>query len=613
MAEPGDVTVINTLSIQGGASLPIIRSVDQEGGWRQAADDAARDAIPASFRAEGMYVYVIATDMTYRLGAGLGNGDWTLASGGSGGGITGDHPILGNPSTTTELADFLDSNYRPVIPTATSSYTVYVTLAGNDTTGDGSIGAPYATIQRATQAVAALNSGASTATVSLGAGSFDLPGVMEANFTNFQGTTSVEDVLTVDAVIVSDNSDAIVIDVTSTGGPYAADELRSRLQIWTSGTSSGNEGWTYRNDVTAVGITRIYATHDSGPSTGIEAMSPGDTINLIALETSVRVIGFAVFQNSVQFNWRDIRFYATSDATLLCLSTDKVDFDRCFFDGAGGFLRRLQSGGFGRAFLTNCYYATAGISTQAFLALKNNGFLQIQRGTVLDADLYASAPARWVEGSAGSLLAFQKNVVLRGFTEPNIFYVDGLGIFAIAGIGTDDCILVEDANGTSTYQAGPVFKVNSTGAGQGGWYQLPNLHGSITGDYSVEAQNCACTIVGDGTSTIGTNLGTNTVSADSGVSNVAVGSDLTLIEGASPAFPGFTARYTASFVDGDLTGGVLTVNHFLGSQFVNVTVYDDSNVSVAFDSVTATNSVGCDIDLSSQGVLAGTWNVVVSG
>jgi hypothetical protein len=57
---------------------------------------------------------------------------------------------------------------------------------------------------------------------------------------------------------------------------------------------------------------------------------------------------------------------------------------------------------------------------------------------------------------------------------------------------------------------------------------------------------------------------------------------------------------------------VLTVTHNLGQQFVHVTVYDNSNVAVAPDSVTATSATACAIDLTAQGTLTGTWNVVVS-
>lgn len=63
-----------------------------KGGWRAVADLTARDAISSLRRSEGMQAYVIATGATYRLGAGLTNGDWVLVSSGAitaGNGLTG--------------------------------------------------------------------------------------------------------------------------------------------------------------------------------------------------------------------------------------------------------------------------------------------------------------------------------------------------------------------------------------------------------------------------------------------------------------------------------------------------------------------------------------------
>ena len=63
-----------------------------KGGWRAVADNTARDAISTLRRSEGMFVYNIATGVTYRLGAGLGNGDWVAQSSGvitAGNGLTG--------------------------------------------------------------------------------------------------------------------------------------------------------------------------------------------------------------------------------------------------------------------------------------------------------------------------------------------------------------------------------------------------------------------------------------------------------------------------------------------------------------------------------------------
>jgi hypothetical protein len=69
--------------------------------------------------------------------------------------------------------------------------------------------------------------------------------------------------------------------------------------------------------------------------------------------------------------------------------------------------------------------------------------------------------------------------------------------------------------------------------------------------------------------------------------------------------------YIATFVDGDLTAGVLTAIHNLNAQYVSVVVYDNNNIVIIPDDVTATNSTTSTIDLSSYGSLTGTWRVII--
>jgi hypothetical protein len=70
-------------------------------------------------------------------------------------------------------------------------------------------------------------------------------------------------------------------------------------------------------------------------------------------------------------------------------------------------------------------------------------------------------------------------------------------------------------------------------------------------------------------------------------------------------------RFLDSFVNADLTTGVLTVNHALNNQYVSVTVIDDNDQIIIPDSVDFTDSNNLDIDLSSYGTLVGTWNAVI--
>lgn len=61
------IYIIDTLQQQGGASFPIVEDVDIKGGFRTVASEALRDAIPASFRVTGMFVWTQDTGKLWRL------------------------------------------------------------------------------------------------------------------------------------------------------------------------------------------------------------------------------------------------------------------------------------------------------------------------------------------------------------------------------------------------------------------------------------------------------------------------------------------------------------------------------------------------------------------
>jgi hypothetical protein len=68
--------------------------------------------------------------------------------------------------------------------------------------------------------------------------------------------------------------------------------------------------------------------------------------------------------------------------------------------------------------------------------------------------------------------------------------------------------------------------------------------------------------------------------------------------------------YSATFVDGDLTAGVLTVTHSLGSSNIIPGVRDNTGEFVQPD-YTVVDSNTIDVDLSAFGTLTGTWTVTV--
>jgi hypothetical protein len=74
---------------------------------------------------------------------------------------------------------------------------------------------------------------------------------------------------------------------------------------------------------------------------------------------------------------------------------------------------------------------------------------------------------------------------------------------------------------------------------------------------------------------------------------------------------GGEATYHRSFVNADLSTGVLTVTHNLGHTYVQVCVSNNSSKVVIPDDITFSSSNALAIDLTSFGTLTGTWHVSV--
>lgn len=68
----------------------------------------------------------------------------------------------------------------------------------------------------------------------------------------------------------------------------------------------------------------------------------------------------------------------------------------------------------------------------------------------------------------------------------------------------------------------------------------------------------------------------------------------------------------ATFTDADLTAGVYTFNHGLGTEVVTVAVYEDASpdAMVIPDAVSVVDSNNTNIDLSSYGTISGNWRVI---
>ena len=70
-------------------------------------------------------------------------------------------------------------------------------------------------------------------------------------------------------------------------------------------------------------------------------------------------------------------------------------------------------------------------------------------------------------------------------------------------------------------------------------------------------------------------------------------------------------RYATSFVNGDLSSGILTVTHSLSNKYCIVAIYKNDDTYIIPDEVEVVSTSSLTVDLSSFGTITGTWNVVV--
>lgn len=69
-------------------------------------------------------------------------------------------------------------------------------------------------------------------------------------------------------------------------------------------------------------------------------------------------------------------------------------------------------------------------------------------------------------------------------------------------------------------------------------------------------------------------------------------------------------KYSATFTNADLTNGILSVTHSLGTELVSVMIYDQNNKQITPD-ITLTSINALIADLSAWGTLTGTWSIIV--
>lgn len=127
------------------------------------------------------------------------------------------------------------------------------------------------------------------------------------------------------------------------------------------------------------------------------------------------------------------------------------------------------------------------------------------------------------------------------------------------------------------------------------------------------------TITGGATSITSSDLTASRALASDGSGKVAVSTvtstELGYVSGVTSAIQTqISAKpsvYRTSFTNPSTD--TLTVTHSLGNKYVQVTVYDENDLQILVDEVTATSTSVITLDKTSYGTVTGTWNVVVVG
>ena len=366
-------------------------------------------------------------------------------------------------------------------------------------------------------------------------GDYTLPLTFQAHNTIFYGATSSVDSGTWTTISAS-KADGSIIDATL-AGTYAEDALRgSPLEIGDNAYLPFRKAWIYANEATSGPTTRLYIAHSQGPA----SLPATNTLSIKSLDTKFIIPPDAVNANnsdpSIQFSaeltFLDINFDADpgagSNTSIYNKCTQKVVYTGCKFGETGSILKALASN-FGRTNITTCY------------SQMSAGFIGGAQGAVYLKATVLDGSNQLIKANSAGTIIVQGEVVFRE--------ADGLQSNGTTTYDTNAAIFrfLEFTGSTTCPRAVGVNTIQSDY--YDGVVDLPEMYGSITGQYAVEAANGARVFYNQASS-LSSSLGINIVSADGGNSNVSTMSNLTFISGANPPAQGYEIQYSAS-VPGD--------------------------------------------------------------
>jgi hypothetical protein len=403
--------------------------------------------------------------------------------------------------------------------------TCYVdSVAGDDDTGTGLVGAPYQTLVRCIADIGVQNPALLTIQVVSGS-ALSIPGsIYDLSYVMIQGTTTVFETATWISNTLASEADGVVVNVTGLNG--GADAYKGRLIVWTAGALNGRYGWIYRNDATdtyVAGETRCYISYSG---TTFAAPNAGSTFNVLTMDSSLIVDGTGTSGTSINSaSIMSISFLRIAEVggaytkRLAIPTMNRVVFNECSF-GIKEF------GGCAQLICCYCNNRTASGASWIFYV---SSVMLMGQGTVFDGT-GAVANGR-VLIAYNTMISTTGQVVFTG---------------AWQGVQFEDCDVNVGRLTATTYTAVDAWffdpgslsaaGVTINGTRAFGSYYLPNLYGQISGNYAVTATNGARVKLG-ASSALVTALGAgynNAVRGD-GTNPTCCGPDGTQIQGGYPS------------------------------------------------------------------------------
>lgn len=526
------------------------------------------------------------------------------------------------PATVAAALTHLDGVVRAEFDLGSQGATIYAdAAAGNDATGDGTVGSPFATFARALQ-VAAANPTQTRTIQLIGAGPYDAGGLNlhDLNWITVQGDTpTVIDSRTITGVGVSSRANGLILD--DADAAMGIDAHRGQLVLFTSGTLNNQYGIIYRN-----AANQIEVTQDTQGGT-FKIPSPGDTYDILDWVTEWQIPHGAsgAIESCTGSAFHFIKF--TGAKFLFVVDTDKLDFNRCRFEIDG-----LIAGRGGSLFLTTSSVANRGsdFSDWGMVTSITQGIVLFKNGTVIDGVRATAASRRGISCLTVGFIETHGDVVFRLLQGTGVL-IRGGGVVTLSerlGAIFSHWRFVDCAAAVKVGEAGEAW----------GWSacDLPDLFGGTTGAYAVEAEGGSRVRLGSA-SALATSGTDNDVSADGGSTLSAQNIDGTYIEGGNPAADGF-ASAAHVHAAGDVTSGTFddarisessvtqhegAIDHdaLLNFDVAEHRVINDGGTSTTelwsaskIDSTIKAVSAGIDLkDPVATGTCPGDGNIVLSG